>query len=309
MLVSPEETKKRLRLADETDVETERWYLFRVERDGKSLLMMRDSTHPENSDLTGRPALGRFINHSSLHPNLKSKVFDINGVPQILYKALHDIQAGEELLYDYADTREGLPGWFKTTIHNCPCSKCEKYCRIKIIQFSPPSKCRSMQDRRRNAIEFGTQSGERTRSKIWVINENGAADFESLKNLAEAVAAEMSCLSEFQKEKLAQGLLLAHYAKEEIDAEKAAGKLLTSPTKPGLLRVAFSIAELSGRSGTVDADAIMKVLTVSGVGYHKTGDHGERSTRTKIKDILSRLTGKCIPKRNLMVELEKVKDK
>ena len=102
--------------------------------------MMRDSTHPENSDMTGRPALGRFINHSSLHPNLKSKVYDINGVPQILYKALRDILAGEELLYDYADNREGFPVWFKTTIHNCPCGKCKKYRRYKRIQFSPPSK-------------------------------------------------------------------------------------------------------------------------------------------------------------------------
>ena len=81
VLVLPEETKEWLRLADKTDIETERWYLFRVERDGKSLLMMRDSTLTENSNVTGRPALGRFINHSSLHPNLKSKVFDINGVP------------------------------------------------------------------------------------------------------------------------------------------------------------------------------------------------------------------------------------
>ena len=134
-----------------------------------------------------------------------------------------------------------------------------------------------------------------SQENLRVFNENGAADFESLKNSAEAVAAEISCFSEFQKEKLVQSLLLAYYAKKNIDAEKAAGKLLTSPTKPGLLCVAFSIAELSGRSGNVDADAIMKV-SVSGVGYHRTGGHTERSTRTKIKDILSCLTGKCIYK-------------
>ena len=312
VLVSPEETKERLRLADiNSDIETERWYVFMFERDGKSLRMMRDSTQPEYSDVTGSPALGRFINHSSLHPNVKSLVQDINGVPHILYKALRDILAGEELLYDYADKREGLPEWFKTTIHNCPCGKCEKYRRNKRIQFSPPSKssrvCKTGVDMPLN-LAPKVMSGLAIKFDR-VIIENGAADFESLKNSAEAVAAEMNCLTEFQKEKLAQGLLLAHYAKKEVNDEKAAGRLLTSPSKPGLLRVAFSIAELSGRSGTVDADAIMKVLTVSGVGYHKTGGHGERSTRTKIKDILSRLTGKCIPKRNLMEELDKVTDK
>ena len=312
VLVSPEETKERLHQADvNNDIETERWYVFNFERDGKSFRMMRDSTHPENSDVTGRPALGRFINHSSLHPNVKSLVYDVNGVPHILYKALRDILAGEELLYDYADKRDGLPVWFKTTIHNCPCGKCEKYRRNKRIQFSPPSKSSRVC---KTGVEMPLNLAPKVMSGLVikfdrVVVENGAADFESLKNSAEAVAAEMNCLTEFQKEKLAQGLLLAHYAKKEVEAEKAAGRLLTSPSKPGLIHVALSIAELSGRSGTVDADAIMKVLTVSGVGYHRTGGHDERSTRTKIKDILSRLTGKCIPRRNLMVELDKVKDK
>ena len=162
------------------------------ERDGKSLRMMRDSTQPEYSDVTGSPALGRFINHSSLHPNVKSLVQDINGVPHILYKALRDILAGEELLYDYADKREGLPEWFKTTIHNCPCG-CEKYRRNKRIQFSPPSKssrvCKTGVDMPLN-LAPKVMSGLAIKFDR-VIIENGAADFESLKNSAEAVAAEM----------------------------------------------------------------------------------------------------------------------
>uniref|UniRef100_A0A0N5A966 SET domain-containing protein n=1 Tax=Syphacia muris TaxID=451379 RepID=A0A0N5A966_9BILA len=46
---------------------------------------------------------GRLINHSILHPNLKTKVIEIKGVVHLILVAKRDIQPGEELLYDYGD--------------------------------------------------------------------------------------------------------------------------------------------------------------------------------------------------------------
>lgn len=50
---------------------------------------------------TGR--LGRLINHSKLSPNLKPKVVTFGGKPRLILVASRDLQAEEELLYDYGD--------------------------------------------------------------------------------------------------------------------------------------------------------------------------------------------------------------
>ncbi|XP_054852813.1 N-lysine methyltransferase KMT5A isoform X2 [Eublepharis macularius] len=46
--------------------------------------------------------LGRLINHSKCG-NCQTKLHDIDGVPHLILVALRDIEAGEELLYDYGD--------------------------------------------------------------------------------------------------------------------------------------------------------------------------------------------------------------
>lgn len=49
---------------------------------------------------TGR--MGRLINHSK-NGNCQTKLHDINGVPHLILVASRNIEAGEELLYDYGD--------------------------------------------------------------------------------------------------------------------------------------------------------------------------------------------------------------
>lgn len=46
---------------------------------------------------------GRLINHSRKAPNCKTKVFEHNKVPHLIFIALRDIEPGEELLYDYGE--------------------------------------------------------------------------------------------------------------------------------------------------------------------------------------------------------------
>lgn len=46
--------------------------------------------------------LGRLINHSKCG-NCQTKLHDIDGVPHLILIASRDIEAGEELLYDYGD--------------------------------------------------------------------------------------------------------------------------------------------------------------------------------------------------------------
>ncbi|XP_055986294.1 N-lysine methyltransferase KMT5A-like [Sorex fumeus] len=59
--------------------------------------------------------LGRLINHSK-RGNCQTKLHDVAGVPHLILIASRDIQAGEELLYDYGDrSRESLEAhpWLK----------------------------------------------------------------------------------------------------------------------------------------------------------------------------------------------------
>jgi cytochrome c553 len=51
---------------------------------------------------------GKLINHSAIHPNCTPKVFRKEGTPVIVFLALRDISAGEELSYDYGKDYEGV---------------------------------------------------------------------------------------------------------------------------------------------------------------------------------------------------------
>lgn len=55
-----------------------------------------DATKP-----TGR--LGRLINHSRKSPNCKTKIFEYQQRPHLIFIALRDIEQDEEILYDYGE--------------------------------------------------------------------------------------------------------------------------------------------------------------------------------------------------------------
>ena len=51
--------------------------------------------------------LGRLINHSRKYHNSVPKVWELNnGDPRVIFVALRDIQKGEEILYNYNETRK-----------------------------------------------------------------------------------------------------------------------------------------------------------------------------------------------------------
>ncbi|KRZ95674.1 N-lysine methyltransferase SETD8-A [Trichinella sp. T8] len=68
---------------------------FVVEYRGKHLDATRESVHK-----------GRLLNHSAKGSNLKSKILEVNNRPHVIFLAKRDIEAGEELLYDYGDRRK-----------------------------------------------------------------------------------------------------------------------------------------------------------------------------------------------------------
>lgn len=48
--------------------------------------------------------LGRLINHSRKSPNCKTRIYEVEGVPHLIFVALKEITPGNELLYDYGET-------------------------------------------------------------------------------------------------------------------------------------------------------------------------------------------------------------
>lgn len=62
----------------------------------KNTIRCVDATKP-----TGR--YGRLINHSRKALNCKTKVVEHNDIPHLIFIALRDIEADEEILYDYGE--------------------------------------------------------------------------------------------------------------------------------------------------------------------------------------------------------------
>lgn len=48
---------------------------------------------------------GRLLNHSKKHPNVMTKVIEVDSHPYLCLVARRDIKVGEELVYDYGERR------------------------------------------------------------------------------------------------------------------------------------------------------------------------------------------------------------
>ena len=68
---------------------------------------------------------GKYINHSSKHPNLRPKLFLRNGLPDILFLAQKQIQPGEQLTYNYGSQFK----FVSQCVVGC------KQCQVKIVQL------------------------------------------------------------------------------------------------------------------------------------------------------------------------------
>lgn len=87
---------------------------------------IRQKSQPENLYLNHDDktsfTFGKFINHSSIHPNSKFKVvIRWTGFPDILFVALRQISQGEEVTWDYGKHFSGLE----------PCVSSCKFCLHK----------------------------------------------------------------------------------------------------------------------------------------------------------------------------------
>lgn len=90
---------------EETYPEDSGSFLFFFTLDGKEYCL--DAT-PETNHLD----FGRLINHSIKDQNLKPRASLLDGNPVLYFTASKDIEAGEEILYDYHDRRKLQVGSF-----------------------------------------------------------------------------------------------------------------------------------------------------------------------------------------------------
>ena len=71
-----------------------------------SLLTLSSSDDGTIND--GRMA--RFINHCKSHPNIKAKIFEVDGKPHLCMMASKNIKVGEELEVDYGERDKRVIG-------------------------------------------------------------------------------------------------------------------------------------------------------------------------------------------------------
>ncbi|KAK6333118.1 hypothetical protein TWF718_010941 [Orbilia javanica] len=67
-----------------------------------SFLFEINATHEIDSTQYGNKT--RYLNHSKLEPNCEPKVLLVNGMHRIAFRALEDIEPGQELLFNYGET-------------------------------------------------------------------------------------------------------------------------------------------------------------------------------------------------------------
>jgi len=94
----------------------------------------QDGTHYLVNSNDDNDTIGRLINHSSRHPNLKPVIVIVEGKPVVAFKAKVVIDLGDELLFDYGERSDGgeRPDWLDP--ENCACTK---YCRTPHMNKRP----------------------------------------------------------------------------------------------------------------------------------------------------------------------------
>ena len=74
----------------------------------------------KNHDVMTDNIIGKYINHSKIHPNLKCKLFVMpRGVINVLFITIRNIVAGEQLIWDNSNNYDGV----KNYVEDCP--KCQ----------------------------------------------------------------------------------------------------------------------------------------------------------------------------------------
>ena len=71
-----------------------------------SLLTLSSSVDGTIND--GR--MGRFINHSKSHPNIKAEIFEVDGKPYLCLMTSKNIKVWEELEVDYGEQDKRVTG-------------------------------------------------------------------------------------------------------------------------------------------------------------------------------------------------------
>ena len=59
----------------------------------------------KNHNMMTDNIIGKYINHSKIHPNLKCRIFVTSkGVIDVLFITIRNIVAGEQLIWDYSNS-------------------------------------------------------------------------------------------------------------------------------------------------------------------------------------------------------------
>ena len=73
-----------------------------------------------NHDVMRDEIIGKYINHSKIHPNLKCRLFVTSkGIIYVLFITIRNIVAGEQLIVDYGNSYDGV----QNCVEDCP--KCQ----------------------------------------------------------------------------------------------------------------------------------------------------------------------------------------
>lgn len=97
-LINLKEANRRERDYEEQD-HSMKGYMFYFQAQRKSYCL--DATRESDR-------LGRLINHSCKHPNVKPKLHIVEGTPKLIFIATCDIPSQQELLFDYGEKRKDV---------------------------------------------------------------------------------------------------------------------------------------------------------------------------------------------------------
>ena len=101
-------------------------YLFELCESYKGTYRNFYLNHDSMSEKEIGNTFGKFINHSSIHANIGTKVFVIDeGELDVLFYSLRKIQVGEQLLWEYGKNFDGVSNCVKD------CFRCLKQSKLR----------------------------------------------------------------------------------------------------------------------------------------------------------------------------------